>query len=96
MRLKIDQASSPGEIGEGAPFAGDERRVVAVPSRADDARVLVEGKSDVGFKRQARALEDYFWGHFAHICNYIHSLTLQKNSNNILKRFVCIVVVYSR
>jgi hypothetical protein len=58
LRLEIDEAAAPGEVGEGAPFAGNERGVVAVAAGADDARVLVEREGEVGLEGQAGAFED--------------------------------------
>jgi hypothetical protein len=64
VRLEVDEAAAPGEVGEGAPFAGDERGVVAVAAGADDARVFVEGEGEVGLEGQARAFEDDLGGEF--------------------------------
>jgi hypothetical protein len=64
LRLEIDEAAAPGEVGEGAPLAGDEGGVVAVAAGADDAGVLVELEGDVGLEGEAGAFEDDLGGEF--------------------------------
>ena len=58
--FEIDEAAAPGEVGEGAPFAGDEGGGVAVAAGADDAGVLVEREGEVGLESEAGAFEDDF------------------------------------
>jgi hypothetical protein len=60
LRLEVDEAASPWDVGEGTPLGGDERRVVVVLARTDNARVLVEGEGDLGLEREARPFEDDF------------------------------------
>ena len=63
--LEIDQPAPPWIVREGAPLGGDERGVIAVHARPDDARMLVERESDLGLESKAGALEDDFGDEFA-------------------------------
>lgn len=58
MRVKVDKPAAPGKVGERAPFGGNQRRMIAVFARADDARMLVERKGNIGLQRKPRAFEN--------------------------------------
>jgi hypothetical protein len=66
LGLEIDEPPAPGLVGEAAPFGRDERRVVAILARTDDAGVLVEGEGEVRLMGQARPFEDDFGAKFGH------------------------------
>ena len=64
----VNKGESVGVVGESAPFSRDERGVVVVLSRPDDAHVLIERKGDLGLEGQAGAFEDDLGGQFtAHV-----------------------------
>jgi hypothetical protein len=51
--------------------------MVAILTRPDDARVLIQGKGDLGFESQAGAFEDDLGGELvAHIFSLLKSITL--------------------
>lgn len=56
--FEVDQAAAPGEIGEGAPFGGDDGGMIAVLSHANDLRMLVERKSYFGLESESGSLKN--------------------------------------
>jgi len=62
LRLEVDESATPGEIGEGTPFRGNDGGVVAVLSLSDDLRVFIEGEGDFRLEGKTGSLEDDLWG----------------------------------
>jgi len=50
VRLEVDEATTPGEVGKRTPLGRDEWRVIAILAWTDDTGVLIERKGDVGFE----------------------------------------------
>src|SRR3989304_8405664 len=61
LRLEVDESATPGEIGEGTPFRGNDGGVVAVLSLSDDLRVFIEGEGDFRLEGKTGSLEDDLW-----------------------------------
>ncbi len=64
--LEVDRAAAPRHGREPAPLRGDQRRVVAVASRPDDAGMLVEREREVRLVGESRPLEDDLRGQLGH------------------------------
>ena len=56
--LEVDEPPPPREIGEGAPFGGNEWRVVAVLPRPDDAGMFIQGECDLRLVGQPCAFQN--------------------------------------
>ena len=59
--FKVDQSPPPGIVGEGAPFSGYQRRVIAIFSRSREPRMFIKRECDFGLIGKARAFKNYFW-----------------------------------
>ncbi len=56
--LEVYETSSPGKVGEGAPFGRDDRGMIAVFPRPYDAGMFIQGESDLSLESQARAFQN--------------------------------------
>lgn len=69
VRFKVNRSATPRIICERAPFRRNERRMIFVFARSDDARVLIQCKRNVGLEGEARAFENDFRDEFRHGSN---------------------------
>src|SRR6266508_221279 len=58
--IEVDEAASPGEVGEGAPLGRDKGRVVPIFARTDNPRMLIQREGYIGLERETSALKDDF------------------------------------
>ena len=49
LRFEVNQAASPGEIGESTPFGRNDRGVAIESTWTNNARMFVQGNGNVGF-----------------------------------------------